>query len=284
MVMRLESYSKERPLKLELISKYPARESPAPPLLFVHGAWHGAWCWDVHFLDFCAANGFEAHALSLRGHGQSEGHDKLRWTGIASYVEDVAAVAGRMARPPIVIGHSMGGFVVQTYLETRAAPAGVLVAAVPPTGFLPGLLRAARRHPWIFSKTQLTQDPYHFVATPELAREVLFSAGMSDALVETYWRQLQNESFLAFLSACIGRPRPTRVKSPMLVLGGGADATILPSEVQATARAYGTTAQIFPATAHDMMLEPKWRDVANAILAFAKTIAGTPDPRAPNVS
>lgn len=271
-------------MKLELISRYPACESSERPLLFVHGSWHGAWCWDVHFLDFFAANGFEAHALSLQGHGQSEGLDNWRWTGIASFVEDVAAVAGQMARPPIVIGHSMGGFVVQIYLETHAAPAGVLMAAVPPTGTLLALLRGARRHPWIFLKMQLTQDLYHFVATPRLAREAFFSAGMSDALVETYWRQLQNESFLAFLSMCIGRPRPTPVKSPMLVLGGRADATIPPSEVEATARVYGTAAQIFPGMAHDMMLEPQWQDVANAILAFAKAIAGTPDLSASNAS
>lgn len=271
-------------MNLELISKYPTCESPAPPLLFVHGAWHGAWCWDVHFLDFFAANGFEAHALSLRGHGKSEGRDKLRWTGIARYVEDVAAVAGQMARPPILIGHSMGGFVVQIYLETHAAPAGVLVAAVPPTGVLRLMLRSAWRHPWIFLKAQFTQNLYHFMATPELAREAYFSAGMSDALVETYWRQLQNESSIAFLNMCIGRPRPTRVKSPMLVLGAGADAAILPLEVEATARVYGTTAQIFPGMAHDMMLEPQWQDVANAILAFAKAIAGTPDLSASNAS
>ncbi|WP_296709015.1 alpha/beta fold hydrolase [Rhodoblastus sp.] len=271
-------------MRLELISKYPACQSPVPPLLFVHAAWHGAWCWDVHFLDFFSDNGFEAHALSLRGHGQSEGRDKLRWTGIGSYVEDVAEVARQMARPPIVIGHSLGGFVVQVYLETHAVPAGILVAAIPPTGVLRPLLRAALRHPWIFLKTQLTQDLYHFVATPELAREAFFSSGISNELVEAYWRQLQNESFLAFLSMCIGRPRPTRVKSPMLVLGARKDATILPSEIEATARVYGTTAQIFPGMAHDMMLEPLWKDVANAILAFATAIAGTPGPPEPNAS
>ena len=42
---------------LEVIDKGPCRESGKAPLLFVHGAWHGAWCWDEHFLDFFAAQG-----------------------------------------------------------------------------------------------------------------------------------------------------------------------------------------------------------------------------------
>src|SRR5512141_2985715 len=65
---------------LDVIDKGdPTDEHPAP-LLFVHGAWHAAWCWDEHFLDFFAGQGFAVHALSLQGHGASEGGERLRWT------------------------------------------------------------------------------------------------------------------------------------------------------------------------------------------------------------
>ncbi|HXJ39270.1 MAG TPA: hypothetical protein VNH18_08315 [Bryobacteraceae bacterium] len=37
-----------------------------------------------------AQRGFDAHAVNLRGHGDSDGRDKLRWTRIADYVEDVS--------------------------------------------------------------------------------------------------------------------------------------------------------------------------------------------------
>ena len=56
---------------LEVIDKGPSRESDKAPLLFVHGAWHGAWGWDEHFLDFFAAKGYRSLAVSLRGHGKS---------------------------------------------------------------------------------------------------------------------------------------------------------------------------------------------------------------------
>ena len=56
---------------LEVIDKGSCTDAHPVPLLFVHGGWHAAWCWDDHFLDFFAAAGYRAVALSLRGHGTS---------------------------------------------------------------------------------------------------------------------------------------------------------------------------------------------------------------------
>jgi pimeloyl-ACP methyl ester carboxylesterase len=99
-------------MQLEVISHQPENKTHDTPLLFVHGAWHGAWCWE-NFLPYFAQQGYEAHALSLRGHGGSQGHDKLRWTSIHDYVADVAQIAQTLSSPPVVIGPSMGGYVVQ---------------------------------------------------------------------------------------------------------------------------------------------------------------------------
>jgi hypothetical protein len=43
------------------------------------------------------------------------------------------------------------------------------------------------------------------------------------------------------------------------------DAAFHPDEVEATARAYGTHATLFPDMAHGMMLEPGWHGVAEAM-------------------
>jgi hypothetical protein len=42
---------------LEAIDKGRCTDAHPVPLLFVHGAWHGAWCWDEHFLDLFADKG-----------------------------------------------------------------------------------------------------------------------------------------------------------------------------------------------------------------------------------
>jgi pimeloyl-ACP methyl ester carboxylesterase len=256
-------------MHLELISRAPGSRAHATPLLFVHGAWHGAWCWNEHFLGHFAREGFAAHALSLRGHGGSDGRSRLRWTRLAHYVADVAHVVGQLPQPPVLIGHSMGGAVVQKYLETHVAPAGVLVASMPPAGVLGAALRLARRHPIVVAKASVTFNLLALVATPKLVREVLFSSSLPEDEVRSYGERLQQESYLAFLDMlALHLPRPSRVTTPLLVLGAARDILFQPNEVEATARAYQTQAVIFPDMAHDMMLEAGWNMVADRIVAW----------------
>src|SRR5512140_2657174 len=129
---------------------------------------HGAWCWDVHFLDYFAQRGFAAHAINLRGHGNSEGRGKLRWTRIADYVEDIANPVQKLPTPPTLIGHSMGGFVIQKYLEDHAAPGAVLLSSPSPAGLLGTILRIAKRQPLAFMKSNLTFSLLPVVATPQM--------------------------------------------------------------------------------------------------------------------
>ena len=52
---------------LEVIDKGQVSEMHSYPLLFLHGAWHGAWCWDEHFLDFFATQGLSSPGSQLAG-------------------------------------------------------------------------------------------------------------------------------------------------------------------------------------------------------------------------
>jgi len=61
-------------------------------------------------------------------------------------------------------------------------------------------------------------------------------------------------------------PVPERVKTRMLVFGGERDSLLSPAEIEATACAYKTRAQLFAGVAHDMMLELKWPEVGQGIL------------------
>jgi len=72
-------------LALELLGCTPATDSDRAPLLFVHGAYVGAWCWAEHWLPWFAAQGYPAYAPSLRGHGRSAGRERLNAFGLADY-------------------------------------------------------------------------------------------------------------------------------------------------------------------------------------------------------
>jgi pimeloyl-ACP methyl ester carboxylesterase len=250
---------------LEVIEKGSVSKLHPVPLLFVHGAWHAAWCWDEHFLAFFADKGYRALAVSLRGHGSSPAA-KLRACSLADYVEDVSAVVDGLPEGPVVIGHSLGGFVVQKYLESHPAPAGVLMASMPPQGNLRSGLRWIKQHPWHFTKLVATGKSLPYVNTPQLARERFFSAQMPDAQVSHYVTRLQEESTRIGLDCLVlNLPRPKRVTAPLLVLGAQNDTAHTAEEIRATARAYRTEAEFFPNMGHNMMLEPGWDAVAERI-------------------
>jgi pimeloyl-ACP methyl ester carboxylesterase len=256
-------------MKLHVVSRHPLDAEHPTPLLFIHGMMHGAWCWDVHFLDYFAEHGFVSHAVDLRGHGSSEGRDRLRWTRIADFVDDVVSACRPMRNPPILIGHSMGGFIVQKYLEAHVAAGAVLLSSPAPSGLVGTTLRIARRTPLAFAKVNLTLSLWPAIATPQLAREAFFSADVPDDEVRGYWLQMQDESYRAFLDmVALDLPRPAEVRTPMLVLGAARDNMLERRDIEATARAYHAPWEIVPDVAHDSMLEGHWRDVAERILAW----------------
>lgn len=258
-------------MKLEIISRYPAGDPYATPLLFVHGMLCTATTWDVHFLDYFARQGFLSHAVNLRGHGNSEGRDRLRWTRIADFVADVASAVQRMPAPPVLVGHSMGGFVVQKYLEDHDLPAAVLLSSPSPRGLLPTALRKARKHPLAFARVNMTLSLLPFIATPELARDAFFSDDLAEEPLLEYWSQMQDDSFRAFLDmVALDLPRPSRIRTPLLVLGVERDNMLAPAEIEATARAYNTQAVMVPGVAHNSMLEERWELVAERILTWLK--------------
>jgi pimeloyl-ACP methyl ester carboxylesterase len=254
-------------MQLEVISHVEHVTRPNP-VLFIHGAWHAAWCWE-NFLPYFAARGYASYAVSLRGHGASEGRNRIRWHSAAhSYVDDVAQVIRSLGKPPILVGHSMGGYVVQKYLETHSAAAGILLASIPVSGIFNFVIRYGSRHPWQFLKSLLLLNPWHMVETPALTQETFFSPQLTAEEISRHFERLQSESFKMVLETMfLNLPRPNIVKTPVHILGAANDQVFTVTEQQATAKAYGTEAVIFSDMAHDMMLEPNWRQVADRILS-----------------
>lgn len=251
---------------LEVIDKGAVSESHPVPLLFVHGAWHAAWCWDEHFLSYFADKGYRAVALSFRGHGASATDKPLKSCSVDDYLADVRSVAESLPAGPVVIGHSMGGLIVQKYLEGSDAPAGVLMTSIPPQGNYRSNLRLCKRHPWHAIKMVVTGKSLPYINTAELAREKFFSARTPESEVLKTATRLQEDSARVSIDCLLLRlPRPDRVTAPVLVLGAEDDGTHTREEVRATARAYRTDAEFFAGMGHNMMLEPGWEAVAERI-------------------
>lgn len=88
---------------------YQVQGQGKPALIFIHG-----WCcdrsyWDAQLPYF--AQKYKVVAIDLAGHGES-GLDRKEWT-MGAFGEDVVAVVNKLDLDQVVlIGHSMGGFVI----------------------------------------------------------------------------------------------------------------------------------------------------------------------------
>lgn len=247
---------------LEVIDKGRCTDEHPAPLLFVHGGNLAAWCWDEHFLNFFADKGFRAVAVSLRGHGASTLSQPLNSCSVGDYVDDVRATVDMLGAGPVLIGHSMGCFVVQKYLEKHHAPVAVLIASTTPQGVRRITLRMVRRHPWIVLRANTFGSSADLFNTPALAREYLFCAHTPEPIVKSCAARMEPESARAGLNLMIRFPDARSVTAPLLVLGATDDGSRADGEVSAAARTYQTDAEFFPSMGHMMMLEPGWQAVA----------------------
>jgi pimeloyl-ACP methyl ester carboxylesterase len=252
---------------LELVDRGSCTDAHPTPLLFVHGACHAAWCWDAHFLDYFADRGFRALAVSLRGHGGSGLDGKpLNACSIADYVEDVRSVISRLPADPVLVGHSMGGFIVQKYLESASAPAAVLMSSAPPRTWFMRSMWAGRRHPWLAVKSTVTRNALALYPEPAMVREGLFSPRTPEPVVQECFERIQRESFRALTTDMGFRDliRTRLVTTPLLVLEGE-QVSWGRHVARDIARTYRTEAEYFTDMGHNMMLEPGWQAVAERI-------------------
>jgi non-heme chloroperoxidase len=247
----------------------PASDDAArTPLVFVHGGYVGAWSWGEHFLAWFAARGFPVHALSLRGHAGSGGRARLHSFGLDDYVEDVGLVVDGLARPPVLIGHSMGALVVQKYLEHAAARAVVLACPVPPFGLLPSVFSLAMSRPDLWSELNALAAGQG--ASRRALAEALFAGPLAAERMERIYARMQPESRRALADmAWWGLPAFWRLNpSETLVLATSRDVLIAPALTESTARLLGAEYRVLDGIGHALMLDARWERAAEALAGW----------------
>jgi len=74
---------------MKLISIKGKGEKKEDVILFVHGAWHGAWCWEKYFMPFFANSGYDTYALTFRNHEKAGRINGINNTRLKDYLEDL---------------------------------------------------------------------------------------------------------------------------------------------------------------------------------------------------
>lgn len=251
---------------LEILSCQPPKRFQHPtPVLFIHGAFAGAWMWADNFMPFLAEAGYRSYAVSLRGHGGSDGRRHIDWHSIADYVEDVGKVLDWLDEPAVLVGHSMGGFVVQKALERHAAPAAALICSVPPQGLIAAQFHLLLQKPELFLEINRIMSGHY--PDNHVVRDALFHQAVDDEVVRAFLSRMQTESQRALWDMSIfNLPLlPLMRRPPMLILGGEKDILVPAFLVQATARTYGLPDRIFRDMGHALTHEKSWPLAAGAL-------------------
>ncbi len=92
--------------------------------VLVHGAWHGGWCW-YKVVALLRKQGHRVLAPDLPGHGRDQ--TPINMVTMQSYAQRVADVMLTAAEPVILVGHSMGGFVISAAAEQQPHTVAKLV-------------------------------------------------------------------------------------------------------------------------------------------------------------
>src|SRR5688500_5535507 len=109
-------------------------------IVFITGTFIGNNCWD-EWRSYFESKGYtcmapawpfkNASAEELRNRQKS---DAITLNTISSVTNHFAAVINALPGKPILIGHSLGGLVVQLLLQRDLGMAGVAIHSFPPSG------------------------------------------------------------------------------------------------------------------------------------------------------
>lgn len=251
---------------IERIVYTPQQRRHVTPILMQHGMFHGAWCWQW-WQPLFAERGWESIAVSLPGHGGSPTQRQIEICTLDYYLGFLKAEVDRLAQPPVLMGHSMGGALMQWYLKyVGDLPAAVLVAPwVSHCTVLDGGPRLLSIDPWVGPLTSLAWSATPWVRSPQRAARLFITDGAVITPEELYDR-LGPESCIVVLqhNPPFWTP-PDDVRTPLLWLTGEKDATISVPGATRSAEFYQAEHLIVPEAGHNLMMEKSYQETAEKI-------------------
>jgi pimeloyl-ACP methyl ester carboxylesterase len=109
------------------------------PIVFIHGAFCGGWAFDSFRTPF-ENLGFSTHTPDLPAHERGADLERLAQMGVADYADAMVRVVRGLERPPIVVGHSLGGLIAQMTATKTECAGLILLAPSAPWGVMPTTL------------------------------------------------------------------------------------------------------------------------------------------------
>ncbi len=251
--------------RTQLRRRWPVDE-PKAAILLVHGIGEHTGRYE-HVGKFLAANGYDVLAADNRGFGQSSG-ERAYVDSFDQYLDDIEALLeerSALGVPIGLLGHSLGGLIVATYLvaDRPAVDLGVLsapaLAAVVPAwqryaAPIIGKLRGKQFIPAEIDGDILTRD----VAVQE--------AYMNDPLVVKGATARLGAEIFKTMKATTAQLH--LLKLPLYVLHGEADMLVPPAASAPLDRLVNVTRRMWPGLRHECFNEPEQVEVMTEMVAW----------------
>jgi pimeloyl-ACP methyl ester carboxylesterase len=259
-------------------------------IVLVHGLWVTPRSWEKWIARY-SERGFRVIAPpypGLEGEVEALNADPspIEELTVPAVVESYERVIRDLDQPPILMGHSFGGLIVQILLDRGLGAVGVAIDSGAPEGVLtlplaqaragfPVLKNPANRH----RAVAFTPEQFHFAFTNTLSKE------QSDEVYERYhipapgrfvWEGVlanftpgHQDTYVDFKN---------NVRAPLLLIGGGADHLQPLALNEANFKHYKhstatTELKAFPGRAHYTLGQDGWEEVADYALSWATTHA-----------
>jgi pimeloyl-ACP methyl ester carboxylesterase len=255
---------------LELVEASPEGPHTGEPILFLHGAFGGAWMWREIFMPYFARRGRASLAISIRGHGRSGGRAELRAWHLSHYLDDVRRAFAEFREPPVVIAHSLGGLLAQMLIGRESMRALALLASLPPEGLMLESPRLALTDTAIWLEGVLGSVAQSKLPIEMAAHQILFSEGLPREHVAQYSARMTPESPRVLAEAHVPGPiAPALLWGiPTLVVRGTEDRLVLQASSLRTALYHGAEHRTAEGQGHFLQLDIGAESVARDVLQW----------------
>jgi pimeloyl-ACP methyl ester carboxylesterase len=262
-------------------------------VVLIHGLWMTPRSWEHwkerfesrgHTVVTPAWPGLEVEVEALRADPSP-----LAGLGFQKVTDHLERVIRELDRPPIIMGHSMGGAVTQLLIDRGCGSAAVGVAPATVKGVydLPlSTIRASGavlRNPFNREKaTPISKKQFHYNFANTMSREE------SDVLWERYAVPAANKMLFDLATGNFSSNAPTKVdfekpdRAPYLAIAFAEDHVVPPKAARHNTEKYKTGIAEFTEFPHRPHFPgaPGWEEVADYAIEWAEQHAGQDQPAA----
>ncbi len=246
-------------------------------IVFIHGMYMNSLCWK-QWATYCQSKGYRCLAPDWPGRNQPidvlrKKHPDPQLGGLTlntvldHFVNTIKTLDGK----PILIGHSMGGLIVQLLLQRDLATAGVAIDSAPPMGVFTtkwSFLKSNWPHitPFVSQSSPVEMTFERFQYTFVNGIPLPEQRAAYDKYVVPESRRIPRQS----LTAKVDFKRP---HSPLLLVAGSADNIIPASLNKSNYAKYKMSSSVtdfkeFAGRTHFIIGQKDWEEVADYTLAW----------------